>query len=192
MKTSNLWFALCAYAWLGFLVFWFVSALKRKDAKKREAAHERLRQMLPMAATYILLFAALAHYGVLGTRFVPHSDALGLAGTAATLVGLGLAIWARVHLGRNWSAVVSIRVNHELIHSGPYRRIRHPIYTGMLLGLAGTAVALGEVRGILAFCIALAAFYFKARKEETYLTQEFGPSFADHVKRTGMFLPHFS
>jgi protein-S-isoprenylcysteine O-methyltransferase Ste14 len=66
------------------------------------------------------------------------------------------------------------------------------MYTGMLLGLGGTALAVGEVRGILAFFIALTAFYFKARKEEAYLSHEFGPSFTEHAKRTGMFLPRFS
>src|SRR5258708_7252727 len=86
---------------------------------------------------------------------------------------------------------ISLRADHELIDTGPYRTIRHPIYTGMLLAFAGTAVALGEVRGLIAFGIVLTAFYFKARKEESYLTQEFGLRFAERVQHTGMFLPRF-
>jgi len=71
----------------------------------------------------------------------------------------------------------------------PYRSIRHPIYTGILLAFLGTAVALGEVRGLLAVAIAWLSFYTKARREESFLTQEFGASFAEHSERTGMFLP---
>jgi protein-S-isoprenylcysteine O-methyltransferase Ste14 len=79
-----------------------------------------------------------------------------------------------------------------LIRTGPYRTIRHPIYTGILLALLGTAVAVGEVRGLLALAIAWLSFYIKARREESFLTQEFGPGFAEHRRHTGMFLPHLS
>jgi protein-S-isoprenylcysteine O-methyltransferase Ste14 len=106
-----------------------------------------------------------------------------------TTAGVAFAIWARWHLGANWSAIVSIREQHELIRTGPYRRVRHPIYTGMLLAMAGTALVLGELRGLLAFAITLFAFYWKARKEEAWLTREFGESFEAHTKQTGMFLP---
>jgi protein-S-isoprenylcysteine O-methyltransferase Ste14 len=78
-----------------------------------------------------------------------------------------------------------------LIGTGPYRWIRHPIYTGILLGLAGTALVVGEVRGLVGLAVAAAAFYRKARKEETWLNQEFGASFEAHAKQTGMFLPRF-
>jgi protein-S-isoprenylcysteine O-methyltransferase Ste14 len=186
------WFRICGGCWIVFLLYWFVSALKRKEAKRKESWQSRMGQIIPMAAAWILLFRDYAHYGELRTRFVPAREIFGIVGAIVTAAGVGLAIWARWHLGTNWSAAVSIRADHELIHTGPYRRIRHPIYTGMLLGFAGTAVALGEVRGIIAFGIVLTAFYFKARKEESFLTQEFGERFAEHARHTGMFLPRFS
>jgi protein-S-isoprenylcysteine O-methyltransferase Ste14 len=145
-----------------------------------------------MLAAYILTFTPLAHYRALGARIVPASDLLGITGTVLTVAGVALAIWARWHLGTNWSSTVSIRADHVLIHTGPYRTIRHPIYTGMLLAFAGTALALGELRGMIAFAIVLIAFYFKARKEENFLTQEFGDRFAEHTRHTGMFLPRLS
>lgn len=187
-----LWFILCAYSWLAFILYWFISALKRKEAKRKESRQERMRHALPMLAAYILTFVPFSHSWVLGARIVPTSELLGIAGAIMTVAGVGLAIWARWHLGTNWSSTVSIRADHELIHTGPYRTIRHPIYTGMLLAFAGTALALGELRGIIAFAIVLIAFYFKARKEETFLTQEFGDRFAEHARHTGMFLPRFS
>lgn len=85
-----------------------------------------------------------------------------------------------------------LKQGHELIRTGPYRTIRHPIYTGILLALLGTAISFGEIRALLGVAIAWASFYIKARREELFLSQEFGPSFAEHQQSTGMFLPRFS
>jgi protein-S-isoprenylcysteine O-methyltransferase Ste14 len=139
----------------------------------------------------ILLFDSRTHFGWLGTRFVPDPWSLVVVGVTLTAAGVALAIWARWRLGANWSSAVTIREQHELIGTGPYRWIRHPIYTGILLGLAGTALVVGEVRGLVGLAVAAAAFYRKARKEETWLNQEFGASFEAHAKQTGMFLPRF-
>ena len=105
---------------------------------------------------------------------------------------MAIAFWARWHLGANWSGVVTLKEGHELIRTGPYRNIRHPIYTGILLALFGTVVATGEVRGLLAVAIAWLSFYWKARREESFLSLEFGEKFAAHAKQTGMFLPKFA
>lgn len=175
--------------WICFAAYWLVSALKRKKTKQRESWAQRFRYMLPLFVGWYLLARPQAHYGWLGARFVPESDAPGWIGVALTAAGVAIAIWARWHLGTNWSGVVTLKEGHELIRSGPYRNIRHPIYTGILLAFLGTAVALGEVRGLLAVAIAWLSFYTKARREESFLTQEFGDRFAEHVRRTGMFLP---
>ena len=178
--------------WILFGVYWLVSAFKRKRTKQRENWGQRLRYTLPLLVTFYLLSRPAAHYGWLGVRFVPASDAVGWAGVVLTAAGVAIAFWARWHLGTNWSGVVTLKEGHELIRTGPYRTIRHPIYTGILLALLGTAVNLGEVRGLLALAIAWLSFYIKARREESFLTQEFGPGFAEHRRHTGMFLPHFS
>jgi protein-S-isoprenylcysteine O-methyltransferase Ste14 len=177
--------------WILFGLYWIVSAFKLKKTKRRESWGQRFLYMLPLLAAFYL-FQPGAHYGWLGARFVPASDAAGWTGVALTAAGVAIAIWARWHLGANWSGVVTLKEGHELIRSGPYRTIRHPIYTGILLALLGTAVAAGEVRGLLAVAVAWLSFYTKARREESFLTQEFGPSFAEHTKHTGMFLPRFS
>ena len=176
--------------WFLFGLYWLVSAFKRKKTKKRESWGQRFVYVLPLFAAFSLL-RPRAHYGWLGARFVPESDAAGWIGVALTAAGVGIAIWARWHLGTNWSGVVTLKEGHELIRSGPYRNIRHPIYTGILLAFLGTAVALGEVRGLLAVAIAWLSFYTKARREESFLTQEFGERFTEHQTRTGMFLPRF-
>ena len=177
--------------WLLFSLYWLVSAFKRKKTKKRESWGQRFVYVLPLLIAFYLL-RPRAHYGWLGARFVPESDVAGWVGVALMAAGVAIAIWARWHLGTNWSGVVTLKEGHELIRSGPYRSIRHPIYTGILLAFLGTAVAVGEVRGLLAFGIAWISFYTKAQREEAFLTQEFGERFGEHTKHTGMFLPRFS
>ncbi len=117
------------------------------------------------------------------------SAAVQWTGAVLAAVGVGFAIWARRHLGTNWSGVVTLKEGHELIRTGPYRRIRHPIYTGMLLALFGTVIEIGRVAGLIAFAIAWASFTMKARREESFLAEEFGEQFDVHRKESGMFLP---
>lgn len=183
---------LASIAWVIFLLYWFISARKLKAVKEREPHAERIVYMAFMVTTYFLMFNDFLSFGWLGRRFIPASPLLGAIGVAVTFAGIALAIWARWHLGQNWSATVTVKEGHELIRSGPYERIRHPIYTGMLTGFAGTALALGEYRGLLALAIATTCFFLKARKEERYLVKEFGERFEEHIRRTGMFLPRLT
>jgi protein-S-isoprenylcysteine O-methyltransferase Ste14 len=178
--------------WIVLAVYWAVSALSQKSTKQEEHFLERLRHLVPVMIAFLLLSQSDASYGWLGLRFVAESRTLNLLGLALAGAGVAFAIWARWHLGRNWSAVVSIRNQHDLICTGPYRAVRHPIYTGLLLAILGTVLIVGEFRALLAFAIVLASFYLKARKEEAWLAREFGETFEGHAKRTGMFLPRFS
>jgi protein-S-isoprenylcysteine O-methyltransferase Ste14 len=178
--------------WMLFALYWLVSAIKRKETKKRESMLQRLLYMLPLIAAFILVFRAEGHYGWLGQRFLPDAAVVQWVAVVLTESGVAIAFWARWHLGANWSGVVTLKEGHELIRTGPYRFVRHPIYTGMLLMLVGTIVAIGEVRGLIALLMAWASFYVKARREESFLSQEFGPRFAEHSEHTGMFLPRFS
>jgi protein-S-isoprenylcysteine O-methyltransferase Ste14 len=175
--------------WFLFGLYWLISAFKLKKTKQRETWQQRLRYVLPLLVAFYLLSRPAAHYGWLGVRFVPASDAVGWIGVLLTAAGVSIAFWARWHLGTNWSGVVTLKEGHELIRTGPYRTIRHPIYTGILLAMLGSAIALGEVRGLLAVAMAWLSFYTKARREESLLTQEFGERFAEHLRHTGMFLP---
>ena len=117
--------------------------------------------------------------------FVPHTPEVQWAGFAVMVAGLGFACWARVHLGTNWSGVVTLKEGHELIRTGPYRNVRHPIYTGILIGFLGWAIVGGQVRGLIGMAVVWLSFYIKARREEKLLTQEFGPKFEEHSRLTG-------
>ncbi|HVW04055.1 MAG TPA: isoprenylcysteine carboxylmethyltransferase family protein [Vicinamibacterales bacterium] len=179
----------CVVLWIALWAYWLASMRGQKAQKATESRGERLQQILPMVVVYTLLFSPAASIGWLGRRLWAESMAIERVGVAIAAFGIAFAIWARHHLGANWSARVSIRADHELIRTGPYRAIRHPIYTGMLLGAFGTAIVIGEVRGLVALAVMATAFYFKASKEERWLAREFGPRFDEHRKHTGMFLP---
>ena len=189
MTATAYWMNWAAGAWLVFLAYWLYSARQLKAVKRREPNAERAVYLALMVTAYSLVFNRWLNVGWLGSRFVPDSTRIAAIGVAITFAGVALAIWARYHLGQNWSATVTLKEGHELIRSGPYSHIRHPIYTGMLIAFAGTALTLGQYRGLLGFAIATSTFFFKARKEERYLTQEFGDRFQEHMRHTGMFLP---
>jgi protein-S-isoprenylcysteine O-methyltransferase Ste14 len=180
------------YLWYVFILFWFVSALKRKKTKQRESIVQRLVYVAPLIIAVLLLYDGRADFGWLATYFVPHTLTAQWAGVAIMALGLAMAIWARVHLGSNWSGVVTLKEGHELIRTGPYRSIRHPIYTGILIGFLGNAIVNGQVRALIALAVIWASFYIKARREEALLRQEFGPKFDEHARLTGMFLPKIS
>jgi protein-S-isoprenylcysteine O-methyltransferase Ste14 len=189
---SEFFFPLACDVWMILCLYWLICALRSKEVKAKESRKERLSYLVPLIIGLTLLFSHRAHYSWLGLRFASDSTPLEVAGVLLTVAGVALAMWSRVVLGENWSAAVSIREDHELIGQGPYRAMRHPMYTGMLLGLFGTVLALGEVRGLVALVIVWLGFYRKARKEEAFLAREFGPRFTDHARRRGMFLPRFS
>jgi protein-S-isoprenylcysteine O-methyltransferase Ste14 len=177
------------WGWIAFWLYWLAAAFGLKKTKQSESWLGRLSYTLPLFGASALLAWPAAHRGWLGVRFVPFNAAMEWIGAAATVAGLLLAVWARRSLGANWSAMVTLKEGHELIRSGPYRRIRHPIYTGILLAFLGTAIAVGRVEALVAFAIVWASFWAKARREESFLAQEFGDRFEAHRQKTGMFLP---
>jgi protein-S-isoprenylcysteine O-methyltransferase Ste14 len=179
-------------SWLLFALYWFVAAFGVKRTAKRQNLSERMLYIVFMAAGFFLLNQENPNWGPLNRRFV--SDQLWLAwlGSALCAAGVLFAIWARRTIGKDWSAEVQIKEGHQLIRSGPYAHIRHPIYTGLLLATFGTALLAGEYRGLLAVLLFLVGFTRKARKEESFLAAEFGPAFEEHRRHTGFYLPRFT
>jgi protein-S-isoprenylcysteine O-methyltransferase Ste14 len=177
------------YVWAIFGIYWFGSALRTKSAKTGEFPVWRFLRLAILLATFLLLFAQWTRVGFLGLRFIPIKPMIFQTGFVLALAGITLALWARLHLGRNWSDKVVLKVDHELIRSGPYAYLRHPIYSGVLLGVAGTAIVVGEWRGVIAFCMLLVNYSIKARREEKILSVQFGEAFELHKRDAGFLLP---
>lgn len=178
--------------WLGFGIYWAVSARQSGPTETTEANWFRALRFGILVTTFVLLLAPWLGFSILDTRAYPDSFAMRWVGAVLTTAGIGLAVSARRHLGKNWSDKVELKVDHQLIRSGPYAYMRHPIYSGVLLGVAGTALAIGMVRGGVAFCLLLSSYAIKARKEETVLAGKFGDEFREHQRNAGFLLPKFT
>jgi protein-S-isoprenylcysteine O-methyltransferase Ste14 len=112
-----------------------------------------------------------------------------LLGLALTLFGLGFAVWARRTLGRHWSGEVTAKVDHELIRTGPYRLVRHPIYTGAILMYVGPALISGRLQGVLALVVVGLAYARKIGMEERNLHALFGPAWEEYRRETKALIP---
>lgn len=127
--------------------------------------------------------------GALATRFVPMSQPIIYTGVALTVIGLALALWGRFYLGGNWSAQVELKRDHQLIRTGPYAIVRHPIYSGFMLAALGTAFVYGELHELLAFVLILIAWTYKSRLEEAFLVEQFGADYDQYRKQVKGLIP---
>jgi protein-S-isoprenylcysteine O-methyltransferase Ste14 len=175
--------------WLVWAAYWWLAAYGAKSTDRREPVGSRLLHVLPLLLAGWLLWAERVPGAFLNEPMFPWAPWTFWTGALITAAGLGFAIWARVYLGRNWSGTVTIKQDHELIVSGPYAIVRHPIYTGLLLAMIGTAMARGQWRGLFAVLIAWAALWRKLRVEERWMTERFGQKYEVYRRRVPALLP---
>lgn len=176
--------------WIVFCVYWGVSALSVKRTQQMEAAGWRFATAAMLVVAAFSIFSRRASsLGILSRRWVPESDWIRAAAIVLVATGIALAIWARRHIGEFWSARVTLKVDHQLIQSGPYARVRHPIYSGILLAMIGTALFIGEWRAVIGVVLIFLAHWMKARREEKLLESQFGQAYAEYRKRTGSLIP---
>ncbi len=177
------------FLWLVFIAVWIAMARSGKAVAERESVYSRLSHYLPLAIAIYLLAAPHVLIAPLNDRFAPLSLWLVRVGAALTFAGIAFAIWARIRLAGNWSSDVTLKRDHELIVDGPYRWVRHPIYTGILVALIGTALAVGEWRGVLAVVLAGAAYWRKLRIEEAVMRRQFGGVYTRYAERVPALIP---
>src|SRR5215472_8109523 len=175
--------------WYVFGAYWLVSWLRVKPTKAREKSLDRLLTLVVVVVAFNLLFGDLMRLRLLRARFVVDEPWIASMGIAVTWVGVAIAVWARYCIGVYWSARVTLKEGHQLIRSGPYAYVRHPIYTGMLVACIGTALVVGEWRGVLAIGLLLAGHSRKAMREESMLTREFGEQYTSYRQSTGFLFP---
>jgi len=174
--------------WIAFCAIWIIGALRADRTVKRPPGARYWPHLALMGFGIALMLNIFARVSFLQQQLWP-SSMLFAPGLLLTVFGLGLAVWARVHLGKYWSAAIGSKVEHRLIESGPYARLRHPIYSGVSLAVIGTAIADGNVHSLLGAAILVTALVAKARIEETWLIQEFGGSYGDYRRRSWALLP---
>ena len=171
--------------WIAMILFWLFSALFVKRTLERQSwKWPRIILCLVIVTTVIL-----SQHGYTGPVLVSRTLAIAIAADAMAFLGALIEIWARMYLGRNWSADLTLKENHELIDRGPYRFIRHPIYTGFALLILGTTLWYGHAEGFIFFIALLAGLYIRAQREERLLSKQFPSTYLSYKAKTKMFIP---
>lgn len=182
-------FALTCWVLLGAI--WVILAFRTKRRAKGQSAWPIVRTILIVA-----VFGFIISYGVQGVfadpsiPFWQRSALSGASGDIIALSGLAFAVWARTTLGGNWSGIVELKEEHELITSGPYRYVRHPIYSGLLLMALGSAIIYGYASGFLILASVAVVFWVKSFYEERLLSAHFPKDYPEYKARTRMFIPY--
>ena len=186
--------ALVAYLWVAFVLCWLILAQFNKKASRRPPWKGMWG--LRVAILVVVLATVLLRRHGFAARLAAFSHSLprhpGIpeqwAGVGLCLVGFGFAVWARVHLGRNWGMPMSLREGHELVTSGPYAFVRHPIYTGLMLAVVGSALT-ESLTWLLVFPLYFAYFVISARTEEKMMLAQFPGTYPAYRRRTNMLIP---
>lgn len=179
--------------WLVFAIVWLLGALVAKRSVQRQSYGSRIVQGSLILVSMLFIFNFWKVFSSSSNwftaRIIPATPFWALLGAGLAAAGVFFCIWARVILGRNWSGTVTIKQNHELILRGPYAFVRHPIYTGLLVGMLGTAIVFGYVRcfiGVLLFGFGL---WFKSQIEERFMVQQFGDQYIHYKQRVRALVP---
>ena len=172
--------------WVVFIWYWSaasqnVAATKSSESMESRRIHQRLLNL-----AFICLLIPIP--GLTG-RFLPAAQYWVGIGLAVQALSLGVAIWARRHLGRNWSGAITEAEGHQLVRTGPYRRIRHPIYSAMLGMFVGTSLVWGQVHALVAVLILTGAYWRKIRLEEQNLREIFGAAYDDYRRESWSLVP---
>lgn len=179
MRTVELVFAV---GWAAFWIYWVVAAFSMKRGRIPWSRELRIRALIFVVVVLLVRVGAFRDHGL---NTDPWRAGLGLVLFA---FGLGFAIWARVHIGRNWGTPMTQKVDPELVTSGPYHLVRHPIYSGILVATIGTAVALSWL-WLVAAVVAGIYFIYSATVEERYLTEQFPDAYPAYKGSTKMLVP---
>src|SRR5262249_18572857 len=161
MSGSFLAFRFIGACWLVFVVVWLAASVWTKRTVYRESAGERARYWLLLVIAYVLLTQGRKFPYPFGLILVPQTPSTAWIGAILCGCGLAVAIWARIAIGRNWSGVVTLKEDHEMVQRGPYRFVRHPIYTGLQSMFFGTAIAFGHLAAFIGVALVFASFWIK-------------------------------
>jgi protein-S-isoprenylcysteine O-methyltransferase Ste14 len=177
------------YCWVLLGLFWLAGMLFTKPTQRVQSPGGRLFHVLPSLAGAALLGGYFFRGTWLDSRFIANMNVIELAGLAVTAAGCLFAAGARLMLGENWSGRPTVRAGHKLIVEGPYALVRHPIYTGFVVALAGTTLACGQWRSVIGFAIVLVGLLIKMRQEERMMMQTFPQDYPEYRRRVKALIP---
>jgi len=187
--TPAIYRELVGVLWFAWAVYWLASSIRIKAAVRRESMAARLAHVVPLVVGGVLIGWRDMPWGALNLRLWPHSLLAYGIGLALLVAGLAFAVWARMHLGRNWSGSVTVKEGHELIRSGPYAYVRHPIYTGLITAVLGTAIISGTLRASLGFVIITVSLVRKLRAEEAFMRDTFPGEYQRYCAQVPALVP---
>jgi len=170
--------------WVVFYLFWAISYHGTKRVIHR--ANRWIGGSVGIVVVIAILLSRLAAFNI---QLFPHTDGVKVTGTALCGLGFALAIWARKHLGKNWSREPSIQAGHELVTSGPYQFVRHPIYTGILAAIFGSALVVDSMVWPIMFVGLFLMFVWRVKAEEEFMLQLFPQQYPEYKKRTSALIP---
>ena len=180
---------LIVWPWCAWGLYWIISAAATKTTQRRESLGSRMAHIVPLVVGGVLIAWRDIPWAWLALRLWPRSALAYFAGVALLYAGLAFAVWARVHLGRNWSGSVTVKEGHELIRSGPYGYVRHPIYTGLLTAVLGTALASGTLRAAIGLVIITVSLMRKIGTEEAFMRETFPDSYPRYSEEVPALVP---
>ena len=180
-------FSALSLLWVAWLISWLLASGWTTKTVTVQSPGSRIAQSLPIWMGAIVLFRQPG--GMLATQVFPSLRWMGWVALPLASVGLALTWWARIQLGRFWSAAVTLKAEHTLIRSGPYAITRHPIYTGLLLALLATALARNSVAGLLGVGLILLGLVLKLRQEERFLKAQFGAEYDAYKQDVPALIP---
>lgn len=184
---------LTAYAlWLLWLVSWGIAALWSAPTVKQPSWSMRFGHRVLVAIGVLLLFGILSPRPMALTNLWRLPAAWKWIMDVVIAAGIAFAWWARISLGKLWSADVARKQDHRIVESGPYALVRHPIYAGLLASAFATAAIEGTLLAWVGAVLMVASWYWKARQEEEFLREELGPAYDDYAGRVGMLIPFLS
>lgn len=186
--TQQITLLLITFCWGIFLIFWLISAAFAKHTVWRQSIGERSKHLVLMALGAILIIDS-RNFNLPDLTLWPFTLTVGVISVILAVIGLIVLLWARINLGRNWSGRVVLKENHQLITTGLYSLVRHPIYSGfLLLGLA-TALNYGTLLPFVGVALLMIAISIRIRAEEALMTQQFPNEYPQYMKRTKRIIP---
>jgi len=174
--------------WIFFIGYWAISAFGQKAAAEQKSFLSSLPYRTPLTLGGLLLWFPGFHHP-LNLPLTPHTDLARVLGAMVCVFGVLVTLWARWTLAGNWSSEVAFKQGHELVKTGPYRYVRHPIYTGLLLMCLGTAVAVGQLHSWLGFVLLGVGFWIKLKQEESLMLRHFPDEYPAYQKQVKALVP---